>query len=272
MAEETLHTPCAVSCLGPVGSYSELAAKKMRDGCETVLCNTFREAVKKLTDKETDYAVLPVANSLNGGVNECLDLLEEKDIFAVEEYLLPIDHRLVMRKGTRIEDIDCICSHAQALAQCSVYLETHFPNARPICTSSTSESLEKLDAHTAGICGAHLQQEDLVLSEENIADNKNNFTRFLLVERWGGLPANSAMVFLCAVCAHQPGSLLGLLKIFQRHGLNLTRIESRPVKEAFGQFRFFIEFAGDLASEWVRRALAEAEAYCSQFKLLGAYR
>ena len=92
-----------------------------------------------------------------------------------------------------------------------------------------------------------------------------------LVTPGGAGSGHSDTVFLCAVCAHRPGALLGLLKIFGDHSLNLTRIESRPVKEAFGQYRFFIEFAGDIGSDEVKSALSEAEGYCSQFKLLGAY-
>lgn len=270
-AETNVNPSCRVSCLGPEGSYSELAAKKMCEGAELVLCHSFTEAVRKLLAKETDFAVLPVENSLSGGVLECLDLLEEEEIFAVREFSLTVDHRLATLVGVRTDEIDRIYSHEQAIMQCSGYLNKHFPHAELIPTAATAESVEKLDVHSAGIVGAHVEREGIVLSPENIADNKGNFTRFLLAERRGALPANSAMVFFSAVCADRPGSLLGLLKIFLRHGVNLTRIESRPVKDSFGQYRFFIEFAGDLAAEWVQKAIAEARAYCVQFKILGAY-
>lgn len=262
-----------VSCLGPEGSYSELAAKRMCENGEIVLCHSFTEAVQKLTAGEVDNAVLPVENSLNGGVLECLDLLEEADIFAIEEFPLAVDHRLATLSGVRPEDVDRIYSHEQALMQCSGFLRTHYPHASLVRTAATAESLQKLDAHSAGIVGAHIAREGIVLSKENIADNKGNFTRFLLVERKGPLPGSSSMVFLSAVCCEEdrPGALLGLLKIFLRYGLNLTRIESRPVKEQFGRYRFFIEFAGDISGERVKRALREAENYCAQFKLLGAY-
>ena len=261
-----------VSCLGPDGSYSQIAAMRMCEDFEIILCHSFSDAVHRLLAGETDYAVLPVENSLNGGVLESLDLLEEKDIFAVEEFPLAVDHRLATLLGVRPDEVDRIYSHDQALMQCSDYLNRTYPNAALIRTASTAESLEKLDAHSAGIVGAHVLREGVVLSKENIADNKGNFTRFLLVTRRGKLPESSSMVFFSAVCEEdRPGSLLGLLKIFLRYGLNLTRIESRPVKNEFGKYRFFIEFAGDLASDRVRRALAEAERYCAQFKLLGAY-
>lgn len=260
-----------VSCLGPEGSYSQLAARKMCEGGEVLLCKNFTEVVSKLLKGECEFCVLPVENSLNGGVGECLDLLEREEIFGVKEYVLPVDHRLATLMGVKREDIRLIRSHEQALSQCSEYLAENFPEASYVSAFSTSESLSGLDAHTAGIVGSHVVREGIVLSEENIADNKSNFTRFLLLERGRGNAEHSAMVFFCAVCPHSPGSLLGLLKIFRKYELNLTRIESRPVKETFGQYRFFIEFAGDVGSARVLQALGAAKAYCAQFKVLGAY-
>lgn len=262
-----------VSCLGPNGSYSELAAMRMCGGQEIVLCHSFNEAVKKLLAGETDHAVLPVENSLNGGVNECLDLLEEEDIFGVDEYLLPIDHRIALLEGVSPRDIRFIYSHTQAIGQCLNYLAEHFPNAECRETASTAESLSRLDGCSAGIVGAHMRREGVVLSPENIADNRSNFTRFLLVERKGEIPKRSAMIFCCFICKNsdKPGALLGLLKIFLKRSINLTRIESRPVKGEFGKYRFFIEFAGDIGTPRIREALEEVRRFSVQYKLLGAY-
>ncbi len=261
-----------VSCLGPEGSYSQLAAEALCKEQEIVLCRSFRESVAKLLRGETDYAVLPVENSLNGGIVPVLDLLACEDIFGDEESMLRIDHRIAMKEGAKRENIKYICSHEQALGQCSEYLFSNFPAAILRATSSTAESLGLLDDETAGIVGSHVKREGIVLSDENIADNKQNYTRFLRVRRGSVSRAtHSAMVFLCAVCAHRPGELLGLLKIFQRYSLNLTRIESRPVKDTFGQYRFFIEFAGDIATERVQTALLEVAERCDQYKLIGAY-
>ncbi len=260
-----------VSCLGPVGSYSEYAALTMCEGYDVVLCHNFPETVRKLTAGETDCCVLPVENSLNGGVSECLDLLEAEPVFGVREDLLLVDHRLALLDGVDPKDIDTICSHEQALGQCTEYLQRCFPEAQLVETSSTAESLKLLNGHTAGIVGAHVKREGVVLSGENIADQKGNYTRFLRVERRGDLPEHSVMVFFSAVCAHKPGALVNLLKIFQRYSLNLTRIQSRPVKDQFGQYRFFIEIAGDIGGARVQAALSEAKKVCVSFKLLGAY-
>ncbi len=262
------------SCLGPKGSYSELAALRFSDGeGEIVLCPDFYTAVSALQKGEADFAVLPIENSIQGGVLKNLDLLEHPDApFAVEELVLAIDHRLATLEGVSCDAIERIYSHEQAIGQCSEYLRTHFAGAKLLYTRSTAESLEKLDAHSAGIVGAHAKKQGVVLSQENIADEKRNFTRFLrLVRREEAHPKRSEKVFFCAICKHRPGSLYELLGVFARHGINLTRIESRPIRDVFGEYRFFIEIDGDIAREEVRTALKEAEAFCRQFHIIGAY-
>lgn len=260
-----------VSCLGPVGSFSERAAQVMCPDAERVLAASFARAAELLAAGEVDCAVLPVENALNGGVREVMDLLAEEDIFGVEECALPVDHRLALLEGTRAEDVRFIYSHEQAIGQCSAFLRAQFPEAQFVFTASTAESLTRLDAQSAGIVGAHVKRDGVRLSEANIADNKGNFTRFMRFVRAEKLPSSSKSVFLSAVCPHRPGALLGLLEIFSRFSLNLTRIESRPVRGSFGEYRFFIEFAGDLADGRVQGALEEIERYCRHFKLLAAF-
>ena len=259
-----------VACLGPEGSYSELAAKAMRPKSGILLCEDFPSVFDALTSGEADCAVVPIENTIQGGVLQNLDLLSMTEgVFETEEYLLPVDHRLATKGNISYDRIERVCSHEQALAQCSEFLQQYLPHAKKIPTASTAESLSLLDDRTAGIVGSHLSGGDLVLSAENIANEKNNFTRFMLLERRTELPACSSMVFFCAVCEHKPGALLNLLKIFSE--FNLTRIESRPIRGAVGEYRFFIEFAGDVGEERVRRVLDEAKKICRQFRVLGAY-
>ncbi len=260
-----------VSCLGPTGSFSDRAAHIMRPDCEVVCCKSFREAIRKLLNCEVEGCILPIENSLNGRILECLDLIEHEDVFCTAELALYVDHRLALLEGVRPEDVRTIYSHEQAFAQCDGYLSKYFPHVQYVRTTSTAESLEKLGPHAAGIVGAHIRRGGVVLSNSNIADYKDNFTHFMHIERRGKLPDKSNMVFFSAVCEDRSGSLCGLLTILFNHGLNLTRVESRPVKGQVGQYRFFIELVGDIASSEVRDALTEAENYCKQFKLLGAY-
>lgn len=261
-----------ISCLGPTGSYSELAAKKFVPGGEIVLCRNFAEVISRLECGDTDYAVIPIENSILGGVLQNLDLLERSDVFAEEELILPIDHRLALKKGTAPENIRRVYSHEQAIGQCTEFLRNCLPDAQCIFTSSTAESLSKIDGESAGIVGSHIRAEGIVLSEENIADEKKNFTRFLrLARRENQLENTSRMIFLCAVCEHKPGTLLALLNVFADCGHNLTRIESRPIKDVFGEYRFFIELEGNISDSGVKEMLHRARAGCRQFRILGAY-
>lgn len=260
-----------ISCLGPAGSYSELAAKKLCPKSKLLLCKDFYEVVQMLVDGKSDNAVLPVENSIQGSVLAVLDILAEYHVFAIKQTVLQIDHRLALKEGVKISDIKRVSSHEQALAQCSAYLRRELPHAKQLHTNSTAESLSMLDGETAGIVGAHIKEEGVCLSGENIANDKSNCTRFLLLERRGDLPDRSSMVFFAAVTQHTPGALVEVLQIFARNNLNLTRIESRPLKGMFGNYNFFIELCGNVAEDRVIQAIREAKNMCVHFRLIGAY-
>ena len=261
-----------ISCLGPSGSYSELAAVQFGAG-EPLPAESFREAIELLLAGEADACVLPIENSIQGGVLQNLDLLERTEsVFAVQELVLPIDHRLATKEGVRVEDITRIYSHEQAIGQCANFLRENFPHAQLEYTDSTVKSLSLLDEHSAGIVGAHIRRAGIVISPKNIADETRNFTHFLLVKRGKeSLPAHTEKVFLCLSIAHEPGSLFHLLGIVERFGLNLTKIESRPMRDRVGQYCFFMELEGDIANKTVRDALAAIEKACLKYRLLGAY-
>lgn len=261
-----------VSCLGPEGSYSQLAAETLCPQAEQVLCAHFPAVLAALTGGEVDYAVIPIENSIQGGVLQNLDLLDREPVFAVAQTVLPIDHRLALKKGTRLEEIDRVYSHEQAIGQCSEYLLRYLPHALCVFTNSTAESLSRVDERSAGIVGAHARAEGVVLSEENIANEKHNYTQFfLLSRRENGLPEGGRTVFLSAVLEHRPGALFDFLQIFASRGVNLTRIESRPIRGVYGEYRFFIELEGAYRSARVQEALEAAQRSCRSMKLLGAY-
>ena len=172
----------------------------------------------------------------------------------------------------KLADVRRVYSHEQAIGQCSEYLQKYLPQAECIFTDSTAKSLSLVDDTSAGIVGAHAQKAGVTLSRENIANEKDNFTQFFrLVRREEGLPAHSGTVFFCAVCEHRPGSLLTLLKVFSDEGINLTCVESRPIRGVLGEYRFFIALAGDIADGRIRGALERARGVCRTFRILGAY-
>lgn len=261
-----------VACLGPMGSYSELAARRLCPANEIVLCANFPAIFRAVIDKSADTGVIPIENSIQGGVLQNLDLLETQEVYAVAQTLIRIDHRLATLEGVELGAIRRVYSHEQAIGQCSEFLNTYLPQAQCICTDSTAKSLSLIDGESAGIVGSHAQREGVVLSKENIANEKNNFTQFFLIRRREeGLPEHGQTVFFSAVCEHRPGSLLALLMAFSERGINLTRIESRPIRNVLGEYRFFICIDGDMNDAQVRAALDDAKQHCRQFRILGFY-
>lgn len=264
-----------ISCLGPKESYSAIAAERLCKGAEKLYCSSFAATLGLLSEGIADAAILPVENCIMGSVVQNLDLISKtENVIGVGEYLMPIEHRLVTRGKIPYSNIQRVCSHVQAISQCSEFLARNLPYAKLVYTYSTAESLSLLDGHTAGIVGAHLQGEvsGLVFSEENIADAKENFTRFLLFERGSEPPEKSEYVYFSVVCKRETaGELCRLLEVFSRHEVNVTRVESRPVRDIFGNYRFFVEFQGDIGTEKVKNALKEARDISQEFRLLGAY-
>ncbi len=260
--------------LGPCGSYSHLAAVKMCGGAELMPYGNFHSVMRAVEAGDCDCAVIPIENSLNGGVLQNIDLLQTASgVVAVEDMTLPLDHRLATLKGANYGGISRIYSHEQPLAQCGEYLVNNFSAAQLIATSSTAASLDMVKSFSdAAIVGAHVKREGIVLSDENISDGKNNFTHFLLVRR-GEIDetVRSSKIYFSVTCAHSSGALLDILEPMRAGGLNMTKIQSRPIKDKAGEYRFFIEVEGDYSEKTVRKVLKRVQNSAKSFKLLGAY-
>lgn len=279
-----------IAFLGPEGSYSHLAAKKFlktestvkklaHEWDECVPFRNFPEVLAAVQEGRVDAAAIPIENSIQGGVSQNLDLLQaSNDLYAVKELVIRIDHRLIYKEGVKLSQIGRVYSHRQALDQCSAFLSKEMPFASLRETESTgfgiSRAVEDETGKSAAIAGAHTEnlRSGFVMSEEGISDEKNNFTHFLLIKKGeASLPATSERVFFSAVCPHRPGSLLELLQIIAKAGINMTKIESRPVKNRPGDYRFFIEADIDIASPIAKEMLGAIKENTLECKLLGAY-
>lgn len=263
-----------VAYLGPDGSYSRIAAEKFRPQAEYSGYTSFGLVIKALLNGECNLAVLPIENSLNGGVNQNIDLLQSTDgLIAFEELTVEIDHRLATREGADLSEITRIFSHRQALEQCGEYLSEHFPSAKLMGAPSTAAGLDMLEYDTdACIVGAHTVRKGITLSPFNIADEKSNYTHFLLIKKGGVEDCKpSEKIYFSAACLHKPGELLHMLAIIADGGLNMTKIESRPIKDSPGEYRFFIEVEGNCHSESVKAVLKRVERSSKFFKILGVY-
>ncbi len=260
--------------LGPEGSYSHIAAKKMRPDGNFRPYESFPLVFSSLVSGQSDFIVIPIENTLNGGVLQNLDLLQSTDgVCAVEKCTVKIEHRLATLKGAKSGNIKRIYSHSQALEQCADYLFKNFPSARLIPVQSTSASLEMLKTEEdAGIVGAHSVRQGITLSENNIADEDSNFTHFLLIKRGEVEKSKSSRyVFFSVTLDNRSGALLALLQVVSEHNLNMTKIESRPIKNAPDEYRFFIEAEGDYSADAVKDAIEAIKRASNSFKLLGCY-
>lgn len=260
--------------LGPKGTYSHLAALCLGEGCALVGYPSFPSLIRALKSGELDKVVLPVENTLNGAVVQNLDLLQSTDgIWACGAVKIKVDHRLITLKGADLSAIKTIYSHEQALAQCSNYLFTHFPNARLIATASTAESINNLTGYdVAAIAGSQCADGRFDLSESTVSDEPNNYTSFLLVEC--GAPEKtqkSSRIFFSATCLHEAGALFKLLSVFADADINLTKIESRPIKDRDGEFRFFIEISGNYSDDKMQKTFKELRQKTTSLKILGCY-
>ena len=260
--------------LGPAGTYSEIAANKLCGDNEKVAYPSFFTLFSALKKDEVNAIVIPVENTLNGAVAQNLDLLQETEsVCAVSACALEIDHRLITLAGADKKKIERVYSHGQALAQCAKYLAKNFPNAKLCETPSTADCLNKIDnAQTAGIVGAHCRVEGYELSDKNISDVESNYTQFLLVKR--GEPdknAKSDRIFFSVTCRHRAGALVELLSVLSVSGINMTKIESRPIKDRTGEFAFFIEIEGDYSQAGIKAALEKIKDASLSYKLLGCY-
>ncbi len=262
-----------IAYLGPRGSYSEIAAKTLRPDCELKALPTFDEVFLSVYRGDSDFAAVPIENSINGSVIQNIDLLESfKDLSATAECTVEIDHRLATKKGADISKITRVFSHQQALSQCRKFLLENLPEAQLIAVSSTSAGLALLKSeHDAAIVGAHNRAEGFQLSPKNIADVPFNATQFLLISKGGERPAHSKKIFFSATCRHQSGALIKLLAPIGAGGFNMTKISSRPIKERRGEYRFFIELEGDIGDLNCLSVLDEVRASANTMRILGCY-
>jgi prephenate dehydratase len=260
---------------GEPGAYSEEAASLLFPGAETVGLPSFRLAFEALAGCAVDSCVLPVENSLGGIVQEVNDLLwEVSGVRITREHVHPVIHCLVGRRDTPITRA---MSHPQALAQCRNWL--HARGIAEVTGQDTAGSARWLAENpTPGLAAiasaAAARRYDLEVLAEGIQDDLSNRTRFLVVDR--GTPARPAQCAggcrssLAMVTAHQPGSLVQALQCFSERGVNLSRLDSRPIADRPFQYRFYVDFeVGDPAA--AEAALAALESAAAEVRLFGTY-
>lgn len=272
--------PMRVAFLGPKGTYGERAAKAMvrleqLGDADLVACTGLRSVVEHVADGRCEAAVVPVENSVEGGVTASLDALwSHRELCIRRALVLPIRHALL--SSGPLEGISEVLSHPQALAQCSGWLAKHLPRALQLPTTSTAEAarMVKGSRFRAAIAdravGEHQQLDELAFPINDVA---GNCTRFLLLYR--GEPLRDGQVASLAFSLHRnaPGALIEALQAIAGLGLNMSRIESRPSKRELGEYVFFVDV--ELPAQNSAAALTELasrlEPLCEHLADFGAY-
>ena len=268
-----------VAFQGEAGAFSEAAAVQLLgDGIVTVPRPTFDATFRAIADGSADALLVPVENSLAGSVVRVYDLLLDSNLSITAETILPIEMNLIACPGASMADIRSISSHPMALAQCERFFSQH-PSIKRLPAEDTAgsvrEALARGDKSHAAIAGKYAAERYRgAIIAERIQDNAENFTRFVLLQpakQPASAPAPEARKMSIAMrLAHRPGSLLSSLEPFASNGVNLLKIESRPIHGRPWEYQFFIDVEADSVAR-LEQALREVRVAAHEVRVLGLY-
>lgn len=262
--------------LGPRGTFGESAANAWAPDAEYLPVPSHAAVVEAVASGAADAGVLAVENSIEGPVSETLDLLiHDTDLSLSGEVIVPVEHCLIARAGTRPEDVGVVYSHPQALAQCRKYLARALPAARLEATLSTVAGVERAlrEAGAAAIGSARAAERfGAEILERSIQDRSGNVTRFVIVAQRDAAPTGRDKTSLAFKTAHdRPGTLVEVLAELASRGVNLTKIESRPSRDALGIYVFLLDLEGHREDPPVAEAIERVREKTSWLKVFGSY-
>jgi chorismate mutase/prephenate dehydratase len=267
---------CRVCYQGTEGAYSEIAMKKFfGKDVHSFHVETFRDAMAVLEDGSADYAVLPIENSTAGIVSEIYDLLTEYENYIIGEQIIEIRHCLMGLKGAQLSDIKTVYSHPQSLMQSSKFLSEH-GDIKQISMKNNAFAAKKVAEDkdiTQGAIGSSLAAEiyGLEVIQEGVNQADSNSTRFIIVTNQKVFLKGAGKISICMEIPHEAGSLYHMMSHFIYNNLNMTKIESRPIEDRNWEYRFFIDFDGNLEDSAVKNALRGLREEAKMLKILGNY-
>ncbi|HXX45164.1 MAG TPA: prephenate dehydratase [Candidatus Acidoferrales bacterium] len=265
-----------VAFQGERGAFSEEAAVQLLgEEISLVPRPTFEAAFSAIRDGLADYILAPIENSLAGSVHRSFDLLVDSDLNILAEVVIPIVHNLIAAPGAKFDDISVVESHPVALAQCERFFSAH-PRFKRIATEDTAGSVREVvrsgDRSRAAIAGCRAAEiYGGVILQEHLEDNRENYTRFLLLSESAVVPEDADKLSLVFQLDHRPGALYHALEPFARRNLNLLKIESRPVHGSPWQYRFYLDLQASRRDPEVATALRELEGLVVNLRILGSY-
>ncbi len=264
-----------VAYLGPEGTFTQQAAiKHFGHGADSVPLAAIDDVFREVEAGAADYGVVPVENSTEGMVTHTLDSFMRFNLRVCGEVELRIHHHLLISENNKRENISRVYSHSQSLAQCRQWLDTHLPGVERVAVSSNAEAARRIrgEWHASAIAGdVAAELYNLNKVAENIEDNPNNTTRFLVIGRDCVARSGEDKTSLLVSMRDKPGALYNLLEPFNREGISLTRLESRPSRNANWSYVFFIDCEGHLDDAPVQAALKAVQSAALDVRVLGSY-
>ena len=265
----------SVACQGVAGAYSQIACDRLFKRPAVLYLSSFDAVFSAIESGLCRYGVVPLENSRAGSVNAVYDLMMNHNFRIVRSVRIKVDHCLLVNPGTRREEIREIYSHQQAISQCEKYLQS-FPNARVIPCENTAvaaKMVAEAGRRDAAALSSHACGKIYGLSclESSVQDMDNNFTRFICISKKLEIYPGADRTSLMAVLPHEPGSLYKLLSRFYALGLNLNKLESRPLPNRNFEFMFYFDLETSVYSPQFLQLMGEMPTLCEEFSYLGSY-
>ena len=263
-----------ISFQGEHGAYSETSARRFfKNDIEAVPCRTFHDALNETESGHSDYAVLPVENSIEGSVGQSFDAILLSNLHAVGEIYLEIHHCLI--SNGKIDEINTVYSHPQALGQCSDFIQKNSLNTVPTYDTAGSVKIikdlnEKNIAAIASKNAAEIYNMSII--QEEIENEPDNVTRFLIFSKQQTESTTNDKTSIIFSINHEPGTLYEIIKEFSNNNINLTKIESRPKKETSWEYNFYVDFEGHRNNPKILELLDELKDETLFMKVLGSYK
>ena len=264
-----------VACQGTEGAYSQKITDRMFEFADILYMNSFNDVFSAVEKGMCPFGVLPIENSTAGSVTQVYDLMEKHHFHIVKAARQRVEHRLLALPGTRMEDVREVVSHEQALRQCAAFFSAH-PGVKATQMENTAVAAafvascgrKDLAAIASRDCEALYGLEPLSTA---VSDSDNNFTRFICIAKDLQVYEGANKISLMLSAAHKPGSLCRLLGLIAAEGLNLTKLESRPMPGKDFEFRFFFDLEGSILNPSVRRLMGQLKEEADFFTFLGNY-
>jgi len=273
-ASRSLEAQIKVAYFGPEATFTHMAARERFGSSVTFIsAATIPDVFQEVSQRRADYGVVPVENSTEGVVTHTLDILVEADVSICAEISLEIHHYLLSKSG-RSEDVQRIVSHPQALAQCRRWLAGHFPHVKADEVASTAQAtLMAARDKTLAAVGSGLAKDfyDLEVVQANIEDQPNNITRFLVIGDQTPKSSGKDKTSIVFSVKDEVGILHRMLEPFAKNRINLSKIESRPLKQKPWEYLFFLDLEGHLEEPRIQRAIKKLQRSCVFLKILGSY-